>query len=152
MSHDLNEGGPASDCPLDGKPCEGQGTDAECGKCVAVASRPKVPKPEMVYRVRGRRVMRYAIDLLGCCAYLHGAVTHSGGDYTADFVRGCLAARLADWTPSLPACAAYDDMVRALCEAAVREYDAWRSPDLPLPDNEQIPPRSVVEWSDGGGR
>lgn len=34
MSSDLNEGGwPYSICPLDGKPCEGQGTAADCDQC-----------------------------------------------------------------------------------------------------------------------
>lgn len=33
MSSDLNEGGPSTICPLDGKPCEGQGTVADCDQC-----------------------------------------------------------------------------------------------------------------------
>lgn len=33
MSSDLNGCGPLPDCPIDGKPCEGQGTIVQCRRC-----------------------------------------------------------------------------------------------------------------------
>lgn len=44
MSSDLNEGPPSTICPLDGGPCEGQGTDADCNQC-AIETCPADGKP-----------------------------------------------------------------------------------------------------------
>ena len=79
-----------------------------------------------------RALRRYEYSLIDLACAVHGVVmgSHASSltaeelDATVDVVRQ----RVNDWRASVGPAQAFDDGVKAMCEAAVKEYERWLVP------------------------